>query len=104
MKNMDCLSVAADRGHVYATESVVAIEAASNNLFAITALGAKRYSADRYFLVLDAVTGNIIQRILVGPNSRLALGLMVPGANNDVFFVTADELIRIYYDPSTAAV
>ena len=101
VKNMDCLSVAADRGHVYATESVVAMDSVSAHLFASVPIGEKFYQADKYFLVLDAATGNIIQRIPMAFQDAVSAGLVAPGANNDVIVSTGKRLLRIYYSNST---
>lgn len=97
-KNMDCLSVAADKGHVYATETFASVFTLSDYLFMNGLLGGRFYRGDKYFLVIDAATGHILHRLPLSLNAPLSAGLIAPGANDDVFVTNDKGLLRIHHN------
>jgi hypothetical protein len=96
----DCITVAADRGQVYAVDHSRNL----NQAQMMSSVGRRPAWPDieKSFVVLDAMTGQERLRVPLGSGSPVA-SMIVPGMNSDVFVATRDALHRIYIPASDAA-
>lgn len=92
----DCLSVAADKGHVYMTDYSVGAGHVDNWLPAMTASWTDYRHTNKYFIVADTATGNILCNITISENEGMNPALVVPGGHNDVILSSRSGLTRIY--------
>ncbi len=95
----DCITVAADKGHVYLTDYSTGPEDWSTWMAAIGPNGKKMFPGlEKYFIVADASTGQVLLNttILAGEGMRPAL--IVPGGHNDVLVAKPTGLNRMYMD------
>jgi hypothetical protein len=95
--NADCISVAADKGHVYFTD----LSDAPNSVFTwspgVSPLSHFLFpDVTKYLIVADAESGRIIANITIMRGPGIKASLIVPGVNNDVFVGTASGISRIY--------
>jgi len=89
----DCVTVAADRGQIYAVDHSQNLPQAQM----MSSVGRRPAWPDiqKSFVVLDATTGQERLRVPLGSGSPVA-SMIVPGMNSDVFVATRDALHRIY--------
>lgn len=98
----DCITLAADKGHVYMTDYSTGPEDYSTWMAAIGPNGKKMFpEVVKYFIVADASTGEVLLNttILAGEGMRPAL--IVPGGHNDVLVAKPTGLNRMYMDVTT---
>lgn len=91
----DCLTVAADRGHVYMSDYSEGSEVANEWLGHLGVFSRYKH-LKKYFVVLDAHTGNVLGNVTIAVNATIKLSMIVPGANNDVILGTSNGLVRVY--------
>lgn len=93
----DCITIAADKGHVYMTDYSTGPSDWSTWMAAIGPNSKKMFpGVEKYFIVADAATGDILLNttILAGEGMRPAL--IVPGGHNDVLVGKPTGLNRMY--------
>ncbi len=93
----DCITVAADKGHVYMTDYSTGPDDWSSWMAAIGPNSKTMFpGVEKYFIVADTATGNILLNttILAGEGMRPAL--IVPGGHNDVLVAKPTGLNRMY--------
>ena len=95
--NADCISVAADKGHVYFSD----LSDAPNSVFTwspgVSPLSHFLFpDVTKYLIVADVDSGSIIANITIMRGPGIKASLIVPGVNNDVFVGTASGVSRIY--------
>jgi len=98
----DCITVAADKGHVYMTDYSTGPADYSSWMAAIGPNGKKMFPhIEKYFVVADARNGEILLNttILAGEGMRPAL--IVPGGHNDVLVGKPTGLNRMYINLDT---
>lgn len=96
VRNMDCVVVAADKGHVYVTDYNVGTDDANKYLAEITPGEETVASANKMIVVLNASTGEVLANRTVSQNEPMWVSLIIAGANDDVFFGTASGLVRVF--------
>lgn len=93
----DCVSIAADRGHIYMSDYNFAPVEPNEWLEAVSKeSNAKEVMPDKFFIVADVKSGHILGNLTISTNDGLQASLVVPGANNDVFIGTKNGLTRVY--------
>ena len=94
MAQGDCLSVAADKGHVYLTDYD---QAPTSSRYWMSAIGRNiLQDATKFFIIADSASGNIVANITLAKNQGYAPSMVINGANNDVFVGGFSQLARIY--------
>lgn len=97
--NADCLSVAADRQHVYLSDYSAAPHGGHNWLHAVGSWN--HYpNADKFFVVANASTGAVLANVTIARDEGIRLTMIIPGAFNDVYLGTPEGLTRVYLDDS----
>ena len=94
IKQADCLSVAADKGHVYMTDYSDGPTEVKDWLQAVT--GRKYKTVNKFFIVANSSTGEIIANKTISLGAGMSVSVVVGGANNDVFVGTREALVRLY--------
>ena len=95
IKQLDCLSVAADKGHVYMTDySGGPTNHGDNWMKTVTHKMFK--DLNKFFIVANSSTGQIIANKTISVGFGATVSLVVSGANNDVFMGTREALVRVY--------
>lgn len=95
IRNTDCLTVAADRDHIYVTD-----HSAGLGLQEYMQSVSSRPSwpdIEKSFVVLHAGDGKELLRVPLGKASPIA-SMIVPGPHDDVFVATRPALVRVYQD------
>lgn len=92
---LDCITIAADKGHIYFSDYNKNITTGINTWF-----GEMFDVKDvvKYFIVGDTSNGNILANITLSNGTGLRPSLIVPGANNDVIIGTNTGITRLYVD------
>jgi hypothetical protein len=97
--NTDCISLAADTGHVYFADYNKPPFHPALWGVAVSPIGGIFFrNLTKYLIVADTHTGNIIANITVNHGDGYKASLVVPGAHNDVFVGTPEGIARIYLD------
>lgn len=94
----DCLTALPNKGHIYMTDYDMG-PLLTNEWLGATTGKIERYreGSQKYFLVVNAVTGEELVRKSMEPYARgINPSLLVPGANNDVFLGSQKGIIRVY--------
>lgn len=92
----DCISVAADKGHVYFSDYSAAPNAWYNWMRSAGPIPGTQYDeVVKYFIVASTEDGSIIANVSASKGG-VRPALIVPGGNNDVFFPTPTALIRMF--------
>lgn len=91
--NADCLTIAADKNHVYFSDHS-AIPGSDVNKFLPWMREAK--SVTKYFLIADAETGQILVNTTLSTEDGIRPSMIVPGAHNDVIIGTSSGVSRLY--------
>ena len=95
--NADCLTVAADRGHVYFSDYSQAPAHANAWMSAIGNFAPADYNkVNKFLLVADTLTGSLIANVTVATSQKMRISMIIPGAHNDVFLGTSEGLVRVY--------
>ena len=94
IKQADCLSVAADKGHVYMTDYSDGPTEVKDWLQAST--GRIYKTVNKFFIVANSSTGEIIANKTISQGAGMSVSVVVGGANNDVFVGTREALVRLY--------
>ena len=94
----DCVSITADKGHIYFADYSYnpgpwfawgyAIGMDSEKL---------NPHVNKYFVVGDIETGNVLFNTTVQVGGGFKASTLVPGGNDDVIMATATTLVRLYY-------
>jgi hypothetical protein len=90
---LDCLTVAADKGHVYFSDYNKNVNNGANAWFSEMF---KVENATKYLIVADTATGNVLLNMTVSVGDGLKPSLIVPGAHNDVIIGTPTGISRLY--------
>lgn len=90
---LDCLTVAADKGHVYFSDYNRNVTNGANAWFGEMMTVP---NATKYLIVADTATGDILLNMTVSVGEGLKPSLIVPGANNDVIIGTPTGISRLY--------
>jgi len=95
IRNTDCLTVAADRDHVYVTDHSEGL--GLRELMESVSSKPKWPHIRKSFVVLDAANGRELLRVPLGSASPVA-SMVVPGPHDDVFVCTRPALVRVYQE------
>ncbi len=93
--NTDCVTVAADRDHVYATDHSEGL--GLQQLMESVSSRPKWPNVRKAFVVLDARDGRELLRVPLGSASPVA-SMIVPGPHDDVFVGTRPALVRVFQE------
>ena len=92
---MDCITIAADKGHVYFSDySGDKTSMASINDWIPTMSNVPNVT--KYLIVADAETGNIVVNASIFEGTGMKPSLIVPGPFNDVLVGTPEGIARFY--------
>jgi hypothetical protein len=95
----DCITLAADRGHVYMSDYSNGPEDYSTWMYANGPNSNSTYpNLQKYFIVADASTGGILLNMTIMSGQGMKPALIVPGAHNDVIVAKPNGLNRLYID------
>lgn len=94
IKQADCISVAADKGHVYMTDYSDGPTEASEWLKASSHSTFK--NVNKFFIIANSSTGEIIANKTISQGAGMSVSVVIGGANNDVFVGTREALVRLY--------
>jgi hypothetical protein len=95
IRNSDCLTVAADRDHIYCTDHS---DGLGLQEWMESVSSRPRWPTIRKaFVVLDAGTGRELLRVPLGSASPVA-SMIVPGPHDEVFVGTRPALVRVYQE------
>jgi len=93
----DCMSIAADKGHVYMTDYDIAPSYVNDWLGAVSSDIPKYRNARKHFIVANAENGEILANKTISQiGEGIQASLIVPGKHNDIFIGTAKGLTRIF--------
>jgi hypothetical protein len=93
IRNTDCVTVAAGRDHVYATDHSEGLEL--QQYMESVSSRPNWPHIEKFFVVLDAGDGRERLRVPLGQGSPVA-SMIVPGPHDDVFVATRPALVRIF--------
>jgi hypothetical protein len=91
--NLDCITLAADRGHVYLSDYSYAPQRWYRWLYDTKA---SYGDASKFFLIADAESGKIITNMTLSQGGGFKPSPIIPGGHNDVIFPSPTGLMRIY--------
>jgi hypothetical protein len=93
--NADCLTVAADRGHVYLSDWSEYPHAWD---YWLGAVGNYHpfMQASKFLIVANATDGTVLANITVAENEGVKISMIIPGPRNDLFIGTPTGLTRVY--------
>lgn len=95
IRQADCLTIAADKGHVYMTDYSHDGPTANEHWFG--AISRSSYKTlDKYFIVVDSATGRVLANRTISEAAGVQQSVVVSGANGDVFVGTGPALVRIH--------
>lgn len=95
--NADCLTVAADKGHVYMTDYNTAPLTAKEWHPSVTPSSVPQFkNVTKFFVVLDATSGKVLSNLTISKTGGLWPSMIISGGNNDVFLSTSKEIVRVY--------
>jgi hypothetical protein len=94
-KQLDCIVVSADKGHVYLTDFHHVLDGPLTDMY--SGLRSVK-NASKFFIIADTETGKILlnRSLSTGPFSPPSL--IVPSAHNDVIVASAHGITRLYID------
>jgi hypothetical protein len=95
---LDCISVSADKGHVYLTDTgSKRPRALKHHMEAVSKFGLLGYKdMDKFFVVANSTTGGVLARIPIAVGEGLSTSVVIPGSHGDVYMGTRDALVRVY--------
>lgn len=94
---LDCISIAADKGHVYFSDHDLGDNArASASDYMESMFNAKNIT--KYLVVAEASTGRTISKVAIYQGDGQQPSLIVPGPHDDVIFGTPVGIARLYID------
>ena len=91
----DCLTVAADRGHVYLSDYNMGTPVVNEWLSQLSKFS-KFNNLSKFFIVADTRSGKVIANVTIEENAPVRLSMIIPGQNGDVFIGTSTGLVRVY--------
>ena len=91
--NADCLTVAADKQHVYFSDFNV-VPGEEINAFIPWMKGVK--DVTKYLIVAHTETGRVLVNVTIAREDGIGPSLIVPGAHNDVLIGTSNGISRLY--------
>lgn len=92
---LDCITIAADKGHIYFSDYNKNITTGINTWFGEMF---EVQDVNKYFIVGDTSNGNILANVTLSNGIGLKPSLIVPGAHNDVIIGTNTGITRLYVD------
>jgi hypothetical protein len=92
----DCLTVAADKEHVYLSDYSDAPDKWYKWLSVVGPDSRSYPDAIKYFIIANVSDGSIIANLTMSVGGGLRISVLVPGAHNDVLVGTSRGLKRIY--------
>lgn len=92
----DCISVAADKGHLYVSDYSSGPAPAWDNVAPAMGPFSEFKHVDKFLLVIDVSNGNILANVTVAQSAGMSVSMIVPGANDDVFVGYRDGLVRVH--------
>lgn len=93
----DCISIAADKGHLYFTDYNKGPNVPADWTRSIAKGGANMFPGlNKYFVVANTSTGDIIANVTISTGTTVFASGIVPGGHNDVFLGGKSGLIRIH--------
>jgi hypothetical protein len=102
--NSDCLTVAADRGHVYMADFSSAPTTVSGWGFAVGQESSTRNTDSvKYLVVADTNTGKVLLNTTLSTRGGIRPALIMPGAHNDVLIGGTSGLVRLYFNQSKSS-
>lgn len=94
----DCITLAADKGHVYMSDYSTGPVDYSGWMSAIGPYSKTLYpGVEKYFIVANASNGHILLNVTLLAGEGMRPALIVPGANNDVLVAKPTGLNRMYF-------
>jgi hypothetical protein len=93
---LDCLTIAADKGHVYFSDYNRNVTSGANAWFSEMF---KIQNATKYLIVADVESGEVLLNMTVSRGEGLKPSLIVPGAHDDVIIGTPTGISRLYVNP-----
>ncbi len=101
-KNMDCLMVAADKGHVYLSDYNDGPLDANHFPNEVALKGNPKFrDLKKYFIVLNATNGDVLANVTIAESQKITAMMVIAGQNNDVFMGSTKGLTRIYLETDT---
>lgn len=99
--NADCLTVAADKQHVYLSDWSASPDTWDYWLGAIG-----NYhpfgNTSKFVIVANSTNGDVLANVTVAENEGMKISMIIPGPNNDIFVGTPTGLTRIYIPANKA--
>jgi hypothetical protein len=97
IKQVDCVTVAADQGHVYLSDSSAGPSRLGDWIGAIAKSFAAYNHVTKFLIVADMYTGDILLNMTL-PNQPSAFmpSFAIPGALHDVYVGTPSGVVRVY--------
>jgi hypothetical protein len=90
---LDCLTIAADNGHVYFSDYNRNVTGGANAWFSEMF---KIQNATKYLIVADVESGEVLLNMTVSRGEGLKMSLIIPGAHDDVIIGTPTGISRVY--------
>jgi len=98
----DCITIAADKGHVYLSDYSDGPADYSTWMAAVGPTSKSLYPGiQKFFIVADTATGQVLMNVTIMEGEGIKPALIVPGGNNDVLVAKANGLNRMYFDVDT---
>jgi len=93
--NADCLTVAADKQHVYLSDWNAYPDAWN---YWLGAVGAYHpfHDASKFLIVANTTNGEVLANVSVTDNEGVKISMIIPGPRNDLFIGTPTGLTRVY--------
>ena len=99
VRQSDCITLAADKGHIYMSHYSGGPEDYLGFMSAIGPNGKKLYPGiKKFFIAVDAATGRTLLNVTIMEGEGMRPALIVPGGNNDVLVAKPNGLNRMYFE------
>lgn len=90
----DCITVAADKGHVYLTDYDVGPPHANSWL---SAIGRNiLQDATKFLIIANSTSGEVMANMTLADKDGYAASMIISGANDDIFVGGFGQIARIY--------
>jgi hypothetical protein len=99
VRQSDCITLAADKGHIYMSHYSGGPEDYLGFMSAIGPNSKKLYPGiEKFFIAVDAATGRTLLNVTIMEGEGMRPALIVPGGNNDVLVAKPNGLNRMYFE------
>lgn len=98
LSNADCVTVAVNQGHVYATDYSHTPTTANEWMSELVSEENEKMCthSDKHFVVINAMNGTVIANKTIEKNQKLFPSMIIAGGNNDAFIGTNQGIVRLY--------